>query len=151
MANNYSPHTAKECVPCSKLQFELLSQLLSGRSVTVAAGDGDDFEEDSNDHGFGIEFDERGDGDLYLFAELNGDESVLPAPFLKELGKLIAAAGMEFLEMGYANTCDKMRVNSHGGGYYRIMPSGEIVLPTLVWPSTPAEAALNAESPHPIP
>jgi len=62
-------------------------------------------------------------------------EEHLPKPFLKYLGELIAKAGMPFLEFGYANTGDRTRMASHSGGLFRIMPSGELVYPTLVWPS----------------
>jgi len=50
------------------------------------------------------------------------------------LGKLLRKAKMGFLEVGVANTCDRLRPNSHGGYYFRLLPDGRLVYPKLTWP-----------------
>ena len=118
MSNCHCIITAGKCVPCSQEEFDRLDAILK----TAA---------DDNYHGFDTEFD--GGGDLYLYADDNGSESDLPRKFLKELGELIAAADMPYLQFGAAMYDDKPRPDSSGGYSFRIMPDGSLTYPAMTW------------------
>ncbi len=117
MANNYVIHTANDSIKCSEEMAGQLSRLL---------------EEGRDDHGFEADF---GDGRFYVFAEQSGTPDELPKAFLAKFGEALKAAGLQFLEFGYACTCDRCRPGSHSGGSYRICADGTIVWPETVWPA----------------
>lgn len=118
MANNYRQCAATEELKCSKAEAQELANLLE-------SGD-----ENLEDAGFDFEYDGTS---LYLYAEEFGDENCLPQDFRTKLGELISKNGVDYLEVGYAFTCSKMRMGEFGGGTFRIMSDGSLVYPTIVW------------------
>ena len=56
-----------------------------------------------------------------------------PPEFLRLLGKLIEKNGLPYLEFGEAFTCDRLRVGSNGGGYFRIRTDGSSWEPKITW------------------
>jgi hypothetical protein len=119
MANNYTTYTADDELLCDAHTFGELRELIE-----------EEVDEDDS-HDFVLSL---CDGKLHMYAELAGNTDYLPEPFLKRLGALIAANGRDFWQFGYADTCDKMRPGSHGGGQMRITKEGEVVYPTVIWP-----------------
>jgi hypothetical protein len=71
---------------------------------------------------------------LYLCTGESSTPDDLSEEFLKALGKLIGAAGLPYLEVGCAFTCDKYRAGSHGGNDFRIYPDGRLISALKVWP-----------------
>jgi len=119
MANNYSQCAALTDLKCSEIEFDELFNLLY-------------LDEDNEPHGFALEYDDRGKS-AYMYAEEYMNTENLPSKFLEQLGNIIDNNKLEYLEFGYAYTCDKMRMGEFGGGYFRIASNGEIIFPTLTW------------------
>ena len=116
MANSYTIFTAERDIPMTKDDAARLNSLL----------------EDS-DADCEIEWDDAGG---YFVSADNGcsNSDELPYEFLQEFGKLIGDAGLPFLKVGVAYTCDKWRPGSHGGSEFRIYPDGRLVYPEEIYP-----------------
>jgi len=110
MTNYYTHATAEGGVKTTRFEHDQLVALLEVR-------DGEAF------HGFTLE---RWDatGQSYLLAEENGVPDALPERFLRKFGEAIAMDARKHLQIGLAFTCDKLRPDSHGGEYIRVMPDG---------------------------
>jgi hypothetical protein len=123
MPSYYTIVTPQQGLPCSAEEARRVQQLL------------DRMNEDEDHHGFEfVHSDEDGLG--YLQAEECGDWDSLPADALAAIGELISRAGLAHLECGAALTCSRMLPGTHTGSAFRILPSGQIVYPEIMWPST---------------
>jgi hypothetical protein len=118
VANYYATVTTDKGLKASRDEYNALKAALE-----VAKDDGEC-------SGFEVEY---YDGEVYVFAPESGDWEELPRDFLALLGALIAKNGLEFLEFGAAFTCDKPRIGSHGGTYFRVRSNGSLWEPTLTW------------------
>jgi hypothetical protein len=141
MSYNYTLHTAETLIPCTSEEYDKALDLLTDKNPFSEEEQEEQYmnwEDTQERHGFSLEFDGKS---LYLFAENCGISLYLPEEFLKWIGELLAKAKMPYLEIGYANTCGKLCLGSHGGGYWRIYPSGAVLEPIMVWD----EASLTTE------
>lgn len=124
MANNYTQHAANQTLIGCKETYDILLKGLE--------------EDEDQYHGFSLDFypiaDDPNSGEIYLYAEEVGNPDDLPQSFLELLGGLIENNKLQYLEIGFACTCDKMRVGEFGGGSYRINTKGDIVYPETKWP-----------------
>lgn len=130
MSNYYSIATACDAIPGTADDFEHLLGLLT---VDPMEGDPSEFQI----HGFELEYfgtDTTKPGSIYLKAPESCDVDAIPKKFCKALGKLLKKSKLKFLQIGVAMTCDRLRPDSHGGYYVRILPDGRLVSPKLVWP-----------------
>lgn len=140
MANYHTISTASHVLPVSRREAHRLNEILRQHDENAAECMNGEMEP----CGFEFKYDEE-DGTAFL---MTGDETsspqCLPAEFLEGIGVLIAAAGLKCLQIGFAHVCGKQRVSSHGGGYCRIYPDGDLVFPTMVWPESDLSVAANA-------
>jgi hypothetical protein len=119
MADYYSVVTPDQGLKCSAKRYKALLDLI------------DESEAEDGLHGFDL----KREGDtVYLEAEENGVAEELPAVFLVEFGKLIAANKLPFLEFGYSHSASRLMPGSTGGGYFRIYADGSLVFPVIRWP-----------------
>ena len=125
MANYYSAATAEISVPASPKEYERLKLLLTLQ-------DPDDPSVTPN-HGFTLLHGQSG-AFLCSGQSESVDADELPKAFLEAFGALLKANGIPHLEVGVAETCDKMRAGSHSGYRFRITDTGKLVYPTLTWP-----------------
>jgi hypothetical protein len=130
MSNNYTIFTAMDTVPMAEVDASRLNELL------VAA------EEKA---GCQVEWN---DGEGYFVSDDNGvsNSDNLSDEFLTEFGRLIGGAGMPFLTVGVAFTCDKWCEGSHGGAEFRIYPDGQLVYMQQSYPEyTPGSMPLQKD------
>lgn len=127
MANNYTMLTAEKTVPCTQEQFDKLQAALQA------------CENNEECINTGIDMELYDECEVYIFGEYGADPDTLSDEFLGLLGKLLRAAGMEYLECGIAWTCDKMRMDSHGGTSIRFYPDGQLVWAETKFDYTPLE------------
>lgn len=137
MANYYTIVTPNQALPCTAEE---------ANAIRLALLDGYDC------HGFTFNYfpplrDEpfAGVGEGVLCAEEMADLSELPDDALAMIGDLITRVGLPWLQFGVAHTCSKVRVGSHGGTSFRILASGTIEEPALIWPSGELPPLMAAE------
>lgn len=124
MANSYTHMTARETISCSEEDFERLQE-----EIEIARIRADD--EDTNGSDLAVSLDE---GQLHVFTDYGSfDADEIGASVLALLGRIISKAGKPFWLWDYANSSDKLRPGSHGGGSLRVMADGSLEWPTVVW------------------
>jgi hypothetical protein len=127
MANYYTLVTAFRKIPCTKKEAKKVQKLI------------EELEDQLIEHdeylGLAFEYYEKEGG--YLVSSVNADssrpENLFDTEVAKEIGKLLKKADMEYLEVGVAYTCDKLRESSHGGGMFRIYKNGRVEEAKLVY------------------
>lgn len=121
MANSYFVVTAEEEVKCSKKEHKALIDLINEQ-------------EDEGDVSCGLsfEYDDKTKG-MYIFSDESANPDDLSKEALEMIGKMIKKSGKKYLELGYANYCDRPRMGSAGGGAFRIYPNGEMVFSKMVF------------------
>ena len=112
--------TAGGSIPCSQKEYEKIKAML------------DELNDSDESTGIDCEWDEK-DG-IYFFGEEVALVENLSGEILKKIGQLLKKAKVKHLELGLAFTASKLAPESHGGTYVRILQSGELVSPKLVWP-----------------
>jgi hypothetical protein len=124
MANSYTHMTARETISCSEEDFERLKE-----EIEIARIRAD--EEGTNGSDLEVSLYE---GQLHAFTDYGAfDAEEIGECVLKQLGLIISKAGKTFWLWDYANSSDKLRPGSHGGGSLRIMADGSLEWPTVVW------------------
>ncbi len=113
MSNSFAAITAEALLPCSADTFARLKKML-----------------ETGPHGFEVSYRDKG---IFIFAQFSGFPDELPAEFLAEVARLIAASKRQYLFLGEAVYSDTLRPGSHGGGGFRIMRSGKLIHGTLVF------------------
>ena len=107
--NYYAVVTAETSIPCSKKEFNKIKKILETATDEL--------------HGFDCKYQDKG---IFVFAEENGCESVLPYSFFEEMGKLIKKAGRSFLRFGVAQYADRLIPDSTHGYSFRITSDGSL-------------------------
>ena len=113
--------SADRLLPCSPAEFNEIKTLLDAQN---SVGD--------EPTGLECEYDET-EG-IYFYGGESAVVENLSKPVLKLIGKLLKQAKIKYLELGLAFTSDRMVPQSQGGTYARILQTGELVSPKLVWP-----------------
>jgi hypothetical protein len=110
--------TAVESIPCTEKDVDALCEQVNR-----------DEEDGEVSSGMGFEY---SDG-LYIFAEEFGSPEELSETARKMIGALLKKAGKSFIQIGFAEYCDKLREDSAGGGAVRIYANGSVKYAKLVW------------------
>ncbi len=124
MANSYTHMTARKEIPCSEEDFERLTEEVEQDRIRAD-------EEDESGSDLEVTLYE---GMLHARTDYGSfDADAIGEGVLRVLGAIIQKTGEPYWLWDYANTCDKLRPGSHGGGSLRIMPDGTIEWPTVAW------------------
>lgn len=138
MANYSSPAAAADTLACTDDEAALISAALE--------------QQNDLDDASGFQFNwwpddpkvDRTKGQGFLCAEEYADPDHIPELARQLIGQLLVRAKASYLMVGVAQYCDKMRINSFGGYYFKIMADGRMVKPQIHWPDELGERAADS-------
>ena len=130
MSNCYTDITATESIKATTEEAAAIFRALLGETQPEK-DDRDVASGTHEDSAFAAEY--YPDGDLYFFAEDNGDIDQIPDDAIKVVGSILHRLQKPYLEFGYAFRSDRHTPGSHGGGTFRITDQGTLVHPAVLW------------------
>ena len=72
------------------------------------------------------------DDGLLIYSECFGDDD-LSDGVCQAVGGLLTAAGLEYMEFSFSQSCQGLAPGAHDGGRFRINCDGRLVWPELNW------------------